>query len=206
MWQFVVEVIDKNLKQMFDAQTDMEWLEFQDKVHSRLDKPHSNVQLVYRIGETGAMSYLANESDWDIAMCQLRGKIRAARTRPVLMEIRNVVSDILEMKNKNCTHVHCSQHESANGNGSKTRGPGKGKGKGKEKHRREDDVPPEPDPETKYQVECLDVLKKHLECEEHSTPGERVHCWVDPTGHRRSHSPLGNRELTNWAKHMVSTE
>ena len=78
MWRFVVEVIDKNLKQTFDTQTDIEWLEFQDKVHSRLDKPHSDVQLMYRIGETGAMLYLANESDWDIAMCQLRGKIRGA--------------------------------------------------------------------------------------------------------------------------------
>ena len=78
MWRFVVEVIDKNLKQIFDAQTDIEWLDFQDRVHSCLDKPHSEVQLVYRIGETGAMSYLANENDWDITMCQLRGKIRAA--------------------------------------------------------------------------------------------------------------------------------
>ena len=86
MWRFVVEVIDKNLKQIFDAQTDIEWLDFQDRVHSRLDKLHSKVQLVYRIGEMGAMSYLANENNWDIAMCQLRGKIRAVRTRPVLME------------------------------------------------------------------------------------------------------------------------
>ena len=184
----------------------MEWLEFQDRVHSCLDKPHSDVQLVYRIGETGVMSYLANESDWDIAMCQLQGKIWAVRTCPVLMEIKNVVSDILETKNKNCTHICCLQHESANGNGSKTCGPGKGKGKGKEKCHCEDNIPPEPDPETKYQVECLDVLKKHLECEEHSTPGEPVHCWVDLMGRRRSHSPLGNRELMNWAKHMVSME
>ena len=93
LFRSVVEVIDKNLKQTFDAQTNMAWLEFQDKVYSHLDKPHSDVQLVYCIGETGAMLYLANESDWDIAMCQLQGKIWAVQTCPVLMEIKNVVSD-----------------------------------------------------------------------------------------------------------------
>ena len=112
----------------------------------------------------------------------------------------------LETEKNTCTHVHRFQHESVLGNGLKARNPEKGKGKGKEKCHHEDNIPPEPDPKTKYQVECLDVLKKHLECEEHSTLGEPVHCWVDPTGQRRLHSPLGNREMMNWAKHIASTE
>ena len=65
----MVEVIDKNIKQTFDAQTNIKWLDFQDKVLHRLEKASSEVQLVHCIGETGAMLYLAGESDWDIAMC-----------------------------------------------------------------------------------------------------------------------------------------
>ena len=92
MWHFVVEVVDKNIKQTFDAQTNIEWLDFQDKVLHHLEKASSEVWLVHRIGETGAMLYLAGESDWDIAMCRLQGKIRSARTHPVSLEIKNVVS------------------------------------------------------------------------------------------------------------------
>ena len=71
MWHFVVEVVDKNIKQTFDAQMNIEWLDFQDKVLHCLEKASSEVRLVHCIGEMGAMSYLAGESDWDIAMCQL---------------------------------------------------------------------------------------------------------------------------------------
>ena len=67
----MVEVIDKNIKEPFDAQTDIEWLDFQDKVLHRLKKASSEVRLVHRIGEMGVMLYLAGESDWDVAMSRL---------------------------------------------------------------------------------------------------------------------------------------
>ena len=203
----MVEVVDKNIKQTFDAQTNIEWLDFQDKVLHHLEKASSEVRLVHRIGETGAMSYLAGESDWDIAMCRLRGKIRSARTRPVSLEIKNVVST--RSNNKACTHVDVErlQHESAHANGSKAHsaGKGKGKGKGKEKRCREDDVPPEPDPETKRQLEYLDDLKKHLECEVHSESGTTTYCWIDPSGSERGHVPLSYKDMTKWVKQIVST-
>jgi hypothetical protein len=79
------------------------------------------------------------------------------------------------------------------------------KGKGKEKCRRKDDIPLELDPETKEQLRCLVELQEHLECEEHSKPGTRVFCWVDPLRSRRGHSKLSHEDITLWAKHMVST-
>ena len=71
MWHFVVEVINKNIKQPFDAQMDIKWLDFQDKVLHCLKKASSEVRLVHHIRETGVMSYLAGECDWDVAMSWL---------------------------------------------------------------------------------------------------------------------------------------
>ena len=73
VWLFAVEVINNNIKHTFDAKTNMDWWEFQEEVHNRLKKRSSEVAIVYRIGETGAMSHLEGEADWDNAMCRLRG-------------------------------------------------------------------------------------------------------------------------------------
>ena len=58
VWLFVVEIINNNIKHTFDAKTDMDWWEFQEEVHNCLKKRNSEVAIVYRIGETGAMSHL----------------------------------------------------------------------------------------------------------------------------------------------------
>jgi hypothetical protein len=68
-------VISDNIKHTFDAQMDMEWLTFQDKVHNHFEKPRGDVELVYRIGDKGPMSELEGEGHWDKAMCQLRQRI-----------------------------------------------------------------------------------------------------------------------------------
>ena len=88
----MVVVIDNNIKQSFDARTDMEWADVLDEARSHFGKPSSEIQMVYRIGETGVMSYLADKNDWDKAMCQLQERIKAAWTRAVSMEIKNIVS------------------------------------------------------------------------------------------------------------------
>ena len=90
----MVEVIDNNIKHSFDAWTNMEWVDILDEVHNHFGRPRAEVQLVYRFGDTGVMLYLADKSDWDKAMCQLRGRIKAAWTRAVSMEIRNIVSNM----------------------------------------------------------------------------------------------------------------
>ena len=108
-------------------------------------------------------------------------------------------------KIKRCEHTHidCSQNGSAHASVSKARGAGKGKGK--EKHRHEDNVPPDPDNKTKYQVKCLDDLKKYLVCELHSTSGTPVYCWIDPLGRNKEHDPLNHEDMTLWVKHIMST-
>jgi hypothetical protein len=180
----------------------MEWLTFEDKVHDHFDKPCHEVELMYHIGEAGSMSSLENEGKWNGAMHQLRAKIQAAHKCLMSMEIRNVVSDV-HKTTKAYTHVDYLQHKPAHANGPKARGPVKGKGK--EKRHRDDDIPPELDPETKEELRCLVELQEHLEREEHSEPGMRVFCWVDPLGSRRWHSKLSHEDITLWAKHMVST-
>ncbi len=37
------------------------------------------------------MSYLATEHDWNLAIARLVGKAQAVRTRPVSMEVKNMV-------------------------------------------------------------------------------------------------------------------
>ncbi|KAH9011760.1 hypothetical protein EDB84DRAFT_1569547 [Lactarius hengduanensis] len=124
VWEFRVEVVDGKIKHTFNAQTDMKWRDFLEEVRRHFDRPCSEIQVGYRIsGETGAMSYLASEYDWNNAIAQLLGKVRSARTRAVSMEVKNM-------------------HESARARASKAHGP-----KGKGKRRREDDIPPEPTPD-----------------------------------------------------------
>ena len=201
VWLFVVEVINNNLKHTFDTKTDMDWWDFQEEVHNCLEKPTSKVAIVYCIGETGAMLHLEGEANWKNAMCQLQGKIWTAWTHQVSMELKNKVSG-KNKKNVTHTHVDCSQNGSARASVSKAHGAGKGKGK--EKCCCEDDIPPDPDNKTKYQVECLDDLKKYFVCELHSTSGLPVYCWVDPSGCKKEHDPLNHKDMTLWVKHIVS--
>ncbi|KAH9016711.1 hypothetical protein EDB84DRAFT_1443040 [Lactarius hengduanensis] len=117
VWEFRVEVVDGKIKHTFNAQTDMKWRNFLEEVRLRYKWGTGSV------GETGAMSYLASEYDWNNAIAQLLGKVRSARTRAVSMEVKNM-------------------HESTRARASKAHGP-----KGKGKRRREDDIPPEPTPD-----------------------------------------------------------
>ncbi|KAH9038163.1 hypothetical protein EDB84DRAFT_1560452 [Lactarius hengduanensis] len=179
VWEFRVEVVDGKIKHTFNAQTDMKWHDFLEEVRRHFDRPCSEIQVGYRIsGETGAMSYLASEYDWNNAIAQLLGKVRSARTRAVSMEVKNM-------------------HESARARASKAHGP-----KGKGKHRREDDIPPEP---TLDMLDHLLHLQQHLLCQEHSRPGKKTFCVVTQSGEkeRGGHDEVTYEEMTLWAKHIL---
>ena len=83
-------VDDDGMKHSFDAQTDTKWLDFLEEVQGCFKR--AQVQLGFRF-EKGALSYLVSKGDWDKAMCALRDKIQAACTRPVSMEVRDLVSE-----------------------------------------------------------------------------------------------------------------
>ena len=84
---------------------------------------------------------------------------------------------------------------------------GRAKGKGKEKHSHEDDIPPDPRPEVRWQNKCLFELKLHVQCDLHSIPGMLGYCWIKQSGDDKGgHDPLSHKDLTIWAKHMVSTK
>ena len=88
----MVVVIDNNIKQSFDARTDMKWVDVLNEVHNHFRKLSSEIQLVYHISKTGVMLYLADKNEWDKPMCQLQERIKAAWTCAVSMEIKNIVS------------------------------------------------------------------------------------------------------------------
>ena len=199
MWHFVVVIIDNNIKHSFNAQTDMEWSDIIDEVHSYIRKPRAEIQLGYCFGETGVMTYLADKSDWDKAMCQLQGRIKAARTCAVSMEIKHIVSSMHKLTTRKYSQF--LQLKSTHANGTKARGPAKGK----EKRRRQDNVPSEPDQEMKDQLDCLLELRNHLECVVHSKPGMKVFCWIDPLRNKRGHCDVSHQEMTLWAKQIVGT-
>jgi len=92
VWEFCVEVVNNNIKQTFNAQTDMKWRDFLNEVHQHLNSPRSEVQVGFRIsGDGGPMLYLATEHDWNLAIAWLVGKAQAAQTRPASMEVKNMV-------------------------------------------------------------------------------------------------------------------
>lgn len=95
VWEFRVEVVSNNIKHRFTARTDMEWRPFLDEAREYFDTLGSKVQLGFQFnGEAGPMSMLTNEQEWAEAMVRLREKVRASRTRAVLMEIKNMVSQV----------------------------------------------------------------------------------------------------------------
>src|SRR6266702_3146513 len=79
-------------------------------------------------------------------------------------------------------------------------------GKKREKRSCEDDIPLEAKPEIKHQDDLVCELQKRLLCDEHSAPGLRTFCWVEPAtvDSKGGHREILHDELTLWAKHIVS--
>ncbi|KAH9020622.1 hypothetical protein EDB84DRAFT_1622155 [Lactarius hengduanensis] len=180
VWEFRTEVLSDNIKQSFAAQTDMTWPMFRDKVHHLLNRPHSEVRIVFRVVlEGGGWSELASNSDWGSAVTRLVAKIRSARTRAMSAEVKN---------------IHQSAHV-----------PKKGKEKVKEKRGREDDIPPAPSPDMTRQLDCLLDLQQHLKCVEHSSPGKIMYCVVKHSTENTSggHDEMTHEDMTLWAKRML---
>jgi hypothetical protein len=96
VWQFLVNIIDERVKHSFSVQTNTAWRDFVDMAHQHIDKPRSDVRLGYRIsGDTRAMSYLASEYDWDMLLRHVRERVVVARTRAVMVDVKNMVSNWL---------------------------------------------------------------------------------------------------------------
>ena len=106
VWEFCVDVVSENIKRRFTAQTDMEWQTFLNKALEYFNTPDGMVQLGFQFnGEAGPMSMLMDEEEWADAMVQLRDKIKAARTRPASMEIKNTVSQVAYNEERILTYL-----------------------------------------------------------------------------------------------------
>jgi hypothetical protein len=95
------------------------------------------------------------------------------------------------------------QHESVNKKAPKAQG-----AKGKGKRCREDDIPPEPTPLAADNNRSLEQLKQHLLCQAHSRGGQVTYCTINRSGEggRGGHEPLTHKDMTLWAKKIVSGE
>ena len=99
VWVFLVELFEDNIKRTFEARSDMAWKEFKDRIVVRLDA--MEVRLNFRLNvDARAWSDLSCEADFKDAMTTLGDKCLVRRTREVVMEVKNVVSNRLSMTNK----------------------------------------------------------------------------------------------------------
>ena len=53
------------------------------------------------IGDSGGVTELTSEPEWNNAMVRMKEKIKSARTRSVTMELRNMVSNVGALDQKN---------------------------------------------------------------------------------------------------------
>ena len=103
-----MEVIDNRVKHAFAARTDVSWLNFQDEVLQHFTRQHDDVSIGYRFGgEAGPVSPVDCEADWKNAIGRLQDKLLGARTRAVSMEVKNLVSNMIQLNNDLLTFV-CS--------------------------------------------------------------------------------------------------
>jgi hypothetical protein len=99
VWLFLVEIVEDNAKRTFEARSDMVWKDFRDRIVARLDA--MEVRLNFRLNVDGrAWSDLSCEADFVGAMTCVGDKCLVRRTREVVMEVKNVVSNRLSMTNK----------------------------------------------------------------------------------------------------------
>lgn len=88
---FQVEIFGGKTKNVFFAETDIEWPDFQRRVALYLGK---NTELVYKVaGDNGKGYYLKSDDDFKTAMERLCQRAYNARTRAVALEIRDMVRD-----------------------------------------------------------------------------------------------------------------
>ena len=71
----------------------MSWQEFTDVAYDHFRKGHDKVLIGYKlVGESGGVTELASEAEWNNAMIHMKEKIKSTHTCSAAMEIRNMVS------------------------------------------------------------------------------------------------------------------
>ena len=91
----MVEVNNAPIKRKFQTRTDTNWLDFADMAYKCFRKQCDEVLMGYKfIGNSGGVTELTSEPEWNNVMIHMREKIKSACTRSVTMELRNMVSDV----------------------------------------------------------------------------------------------------------------
>ena len=111
VWVFLVEIIEDNAKRTFEARSDMSWKDFKDRVVARLDA--MDVRLNFRLNvDSRAWSNLSCEADFVDVMASVGDKCPMRRTRELVMEVKNMVSNWLSMNDKVLTLFVVRHHQS----------------------------------------------------------------------------------------------
>jgi hypothetical protein len=98
VWQFVVKVKDDDFHHTFAARTNMTWPEFEELAYEQFTTARVDVILGYRISSEGRQwVMLICEFDWTTALIHMQEKVQMARTQAVTMELKNTVSNGLNL-------------------------------------------------------------------------------------------------------------
>lgn len=86
-------------KQVFSAETDMSYEHYRERILNALgDATPQPIQLVYRVsGDGGGYSALTTEDDFEPAMEKVVARARVARSKAVVVEVKNLVSHNYQM-------------------------------------------------------------------------------------------------------------
>ena len=72
----------------------MSWEDFSDIAYDRFRKPCNDILMGYKFaGDSGGVTELTSEPEWDNTIVCMMEKIKSAHTRAVAMELTNLVSE-----------------------------------------------------------------------------------------------------------------
>ena len=90
----MVQINDAYIQQTFQARMDMSWEDFSDIAYDQFRKPHDDILMGYKFaGDSGGVTELTSEPEWDNAIVRMIEKIKSACTCAVAMELKNLVSE-----------------------------------------------------------------------------------------------------------------
>ena len=108
---FLIEIIEDNVKRTFEVRSNMSWKDFKDRIIARLDA--MDVRLNFHLNvDSRAWSNLSCEADFVDAMASVGDKCPMRRTRELVMEVKNMVSNWLSMNNEVLTLFVVRHHQS----------------------------------------------------------------------------------------------
>ena len=93
VFHFQTTVFTRDVKQEFNAETDISWEDFADRAKAFLDDTPKPIKLALKItGEAGKPTLILDTTAFRGVMARLVDKAMHARSKAVSVEVKNLVS------------------------------------------------------------------------------------------------------------------